>query len=685
MPEYTNRLIREKSPYLLQHAHNPVDWFPWGEEAFEEARLKDKPIFLSIGYSTCHWCHVMESESFENPEIAHLLNETFVNIKVDREELPEIDGMYMEFAQGLMSGSAGWPLNLVLTPHLQPFFAATYLPPKSTETLMGMDSLIQQIASLWNSGERESMILQSEKIVELYVQASQKESTVVPDEVTIETSIDSLLKISDPVFGGMKGAPKFPVGYQMNLFMHYAFVYDDSRTLFFVERTLDQMHRGGIYDHLGGGFSRYSIDERWLIPHFEKMLYDNALLAESYTLAWRYTKKSQYQTISEEIIDYILREMTDPQGGFYSAEDADSEGVEGKFYVWSSDEIYELLEPEKGELFCDYYGVTSLGNFEGENVLHTPISFEEFASNHPLSRTELNKMRKVLFFARCLRERPLKDDKVLCSWNGLMIHTLVNAGCCFKHRHYIQAALKAAAFIYTNLWNGERLLRRYRDGESQHRAGLEDYAAMIRALLSLFEAGLGTQWLRWALELEAVVQEKFVAEDSGFYQTDGEDPNLLMRRLSFSDGAEPSGNALHCESLLRLYLFTHESRFQLQAETIFSGVESYLNDYPPGYSFHLRNLIRFYQKRAPTIIIALNKAKDFFLEIRELLFQKFIPHGAIIWKEEEDQELEKLLPYLKGQIPMNGMTTVYLCHDRVCEKPLTDIHEIRKMVENLAC
>lgn len=678
-----NRLIHEKSPYLLQHAHNPVDWYPWGEEAFGEARINDKPIFLSIGYSTCHWCHVMEKESFKNSEIAQLLNKTFINIKVDREELPEVDSLYMELAQGLMSGSAGWPLNLVLTPHLLPFFAATYLPPKSIEPTMGLDRLITQIESLWNSNERESMIAQSEKIVELYAEASQNPGTEVPHKSIIDTSIELLLKMSDPVFGGMQGAPKFPIGFLMNLMMHYASVYNDSRALFFVERTLDRMHRGGIYDHLGGGFSRYSVDDRWLIPHFEKMLYDNALLAQAYTDAWCYTKDAQYQRISEEIIDYILREMTDDDGGFYSAEDADSDGVEGKYYSWTVDEVFDLLGPEKGEMFCDFYGATSIGNFEGKNVFHTPLTFEEFSIDHSLKRSELKAMKNTLLHARNQRIHPLKDDKVICSWNGLMIHTLAQAGCSFKHKHYLLAAQKAASFIHTYLWNGKKLLRRYRDGESNHSAGLDDYAAMIRALLTLFEAGLGSQWLRWALELEGIVREKFTAKGRGFYQTDGEDYNLLLRRLSFSDGAEPSGNAIHCENLLRLYLLTHNSQYLTQAETIFSGVESYLSSYPPGYSFHLRNLIRYYQVGAPTIVIALNKTKDFFTEIRNVLYQNYSPHRSIVWKEKGDREIQKLLPYLTGQPSMNENTTVYVCQGRVCEMPLTDIHQIREALAKL--
>ncbi len=393
-PLYKNRLIHQKSPYLLQHAHNPVDWYAWEEAAFKAAKDQDKPIFLSIGYATCHWCHVMERESFENLEVAQLMNQTFINIKVDREELPEVDGLYMEFAQSMMAGAGGWPLNILLTPSLEPFFSTTYLPPYSSHGLMGLTDLIQRIGTLWGSEERNKILSQAEKIVELFSSHISPKGEEIPRQEQIAATIELLYKMADPVYGGIKGAPKFPVGYQNSLLMRYYKETQDHRALFLVDRTLDMMHRGGIYDHLGGGFSRYSVDEKWLVPHFEKMLYDNAILAQSYLEAWKLTKKPIYRRICEEILDYILRDMTHPEGGFYSAEDADSEGHEGLFYVWTYEEIIRILG-EKGKLFCQFYDVTAQGNFEGKNILNTLYLLKSLQPNTIWKRKNYRKCLQV--------------------------------------------------------------------------------------------------------------------------------------------------------------------------------------------------------------------------------------------------------------------------------------------------
>jgi len=684
--QYTNRLIHEKSPYLLQHAHNPVDWFPWGEEAFQAARSSDRPIFLSIGYATCHWCHTMESESFENTEVAKLLNETFINIKVDREELPEVDNLYMEFAQSMMAGAAGWPLNVILTPQLQPFFAATYLPPHTTEGMMGIMDLIRRIKEVWTGEERERVTAQAKKIVEVFEDSIHLRGDRVPGKEYIESAVNLLFTMADPVYGGMKGAPKFPIGYQPNFLMHYSYTTNDSRSLFMVERTLDMMQRGGIYDHIGGGFSRYSVDEEWLVPHFEKMLYDNALLANAYLEAWKLTKRDLYREVCEQMIQYVRRDMTDPQGGFYSAEDADSEGVEGKFYMWTVAEIQQILG-DQSQRFCDFYGVTHEGNFEGRNILHIEKRIEEYAMDRSLDplelETELTEMNHRLWTARTERVHPLKDDKVLCSWNGLMIYTIVEAGCAFGAKPYLEAGVKAANFLRENLWKDGQLLRRWREGEANFNAGLNEYAFMIRALLTLFEAGCGNQWLHWAMQMEEILRKSFKAEGGGFYQTDGTDPHFIIRQCHFSDGAEPSGNAVHCENLLRFYLLTHNPAYLQEAEDILKAVKKYLDAYSPGYSYHLRNLIRYYQKGAPTIVIALNALEENQVEIHLHLFQSFLPHRAIIWRKEGDEELSTLLPFVKGYPCINGNTTVYICHDQICEKPLTDIHEIKDAIDKL--
>lgn len=685
---YTNRLIKQKSPYLLQHAHNPVDWYPWGEEAFRASDESDKPIFLSIGYATCHWCHVMEHECFENLQVAQLMNETFINIKIDREELPEIDALYMEFAQSMMAGSAGWPLNLILTPDLKPFFAATYLPPTSSHGLMGLSELIHRIREVWDSEERESVLEQASKIVEVFSETIHYKGNELPEKEQVEEGIDLLFKMADPIYGGMKGTPKFPIGYQANLMLRYSSTNKDSRAVFLVERTLDMMQRGGIYDHLGGGFSRYSVDEKWLVPHFEKMLYDNALLIESYLEAWQLTKKPLYRQITEDIIQYILSEMTHADGGFYSAEDADSEGHEGWFYTWSYEEIKKILGEKNSQLFCEYFAITPHGNFEERNILNTPVRIEEFADKHKMSLDELRQLfleqKHQLLKEREKRIRPLRDDKILCSWNGLMIHSLVQAGCAFSEKRYLDAAVRAAQFVRKNMWDGHQLLRRWREGEAHFNASLDEYTFLIRALISLFEADLGTEWLLWAKQLTNLVLNKFKAPEEGaFFQTDGSDPRIILRKCQFSDGAEPSGNAIHCENLLRLFQITGDPDYLDQAEDIFRAVKKYMDSYAPGYCFHLMNLNRFYDRHAPVLVVALNEKDQNIEEIRQAIYSHFIPHKAVIWRRDDDLQLLDLIPFLKRQTPIKDKTTLYICHEGVCQQPMNDRQEILEAIKRL--
>ena len=684
-PLYSNRLIHQKSPYLLQHAHNPVDWYPWGEEAFQTAKNLDKPIFLSIGYATCHWCHVMERESFENIEVAELLNRTCICIKVDREELPDVDSLYMEFAQSMMAGAAGWPLNLFLTPELEPFFATTYLPVHGTHGLMGLIDLIKKMGEIWSSESREKMITQAGAIVDLFSENVHTKGDMLPDFDQIDETAELLYKMADPVYGGMKGAPKFPVGYQYSFLLRYYKLTQDHRALFLVDRTLEMMHRGGIYDHLGGGFSRYSVDEKWLVPHFEKMLYDNAVLAQSYLEAWQLTKKPLYLEVSKQILDYVLRDMTHPEGGFYSAEDADSEGHEGFFYTWPYEEVMQLLGSE-ADLFCAFYGITPGGNFEGRNILHIPIGFDDFILQHHLDEKLFSKklaaQRKLLWQAREKRTHPLKDDKILSAWNGLMIYTLAEAGLAFQHEPYLQAALKAAKFIKNNLWNNETLMRRWREDQAMYPGSLDEYAYMIRAVLSLFEANAGTEWLEWAMQMTQKLKELYKAEEGAFYQTDGSDESLIIQRCQFADGALPSGNAVHAENLMRLYQMTQEDDYLQQAEDIFKAVAVYLKNYPPGYCFHVMSLQRYYDTNAPSCVIALNSRRDFEKELKAYFYQPFIPHKVMLW-QAHDIELEELLPLTKDQSPQNDETTLYICTEGKCQKPLHQLSEIVSTIEKL--
>ncbi len=685
---YNNRLMSEKSPYLQQHAHNPVDWYPWGEEAFAASRDQDKPIFLSIGYATCHWCHVMEKESFENVEVANLMNENFINIKVDREELPEVDSLYMEFAQSMMAGAAGWPLNVILTPELLPFFATTYLPPHASHGLTGLSDLILRINEVWHGEEKEHVVEQAERIFEAFSDNIHVRGDGIPEKEQVEDTADLLFKMADPTYGGIKGMPKFPIGYQWNFLLHYASMTEDSRSLFLTERTLDMMQRGGICDHLGGGFSRYSVDDRWLVPHFEKMLYDNALLAYSYLEAWQVTQKSFYRGVCDDILNYVLRDMTHPEGGFYSAEDADSEGHEGYFYTWTYDEIRSVLGKENSALFCEFYSVTPEGNFEGRNILHTPMRLEEFAQKKEMEVAELESLfglqRQILWKVREKRIHPLKDDKVLCSWNGLMIFTMAEAGIALADKNYLKAAVKATRFIKDNMWKEGHLLRRWREGEALFNAGFEDYAFLIRGLLSLFETGQGVEWLQWAVEMADLLQNRFKAEDGAFYQTDGTDENIILRKCHFSDGAEPSGNAIHCENLLRLYQLTYNKGYLEQAADILRAAQKYIDNYSPGYCYHMINLIRYYDQDAITVVVALNKKSQHKEELEKLFYESFIPHRSIIWRQMDDEALFKIAPFTATQQPIKGHTTLYLCQKGgVCLQPLTDFAEMVEAIKKL--
>ena len=685
-PQFTNRLIQEKSPYLLQHAHNPVDWYPWGPEAFELAKKLDKPIFLSIGYATCHWCHVMEKESFENPEIAKLLNDTFVNIKVDREELPQVDSIYMEFAQALMSSAGGWPLNLILTPDLKPFFAVTYLPPANKRGLIGMGQFIQHIRQLWTGDERGQLIEQADKVVEIFERSSKSAGDALPTEQNLALAVELMYELTDPIYGGLKGEPKFPMGYQSLFLMKFAKVAGDSRALYCVELTLDMMLRGGIYDQLGGGFSRYAIDDRWFVPHFEKMLYDNAILAGAYLDAWKYTKKETYRAVCEETLDYILSDMTHPMGGFYSAEDADSEGHEGMYYTWTSQEIREVLSNEEAEVFGHYYGMTHEGNFEGRNVLHIAHPVEEFAELRNLPASEvrelLAKAKAKLIKRRSLRQRPFKDDKIIASWNGLMIDAMIKAAKPFNKPPFKEAALKAASFIKAQLWQDGRLKRRWRDNEARFPGGLDDYAFLIKGLISLFEEGCGSEWLKWAIEMSEVLQSQFKVPDGAFYYN-LEDPTLLMRKCEYYDGAEPSGNAVHSENLLRLYQITQDAKYLSQAEDVIKAAKHYIETYPPGACYHLLALQRYFDVKAPTIVVALDSEQSLRNEIHEILSSRFIPHASILWKEEKDTLLPTLIPSLIDKNPIDGQTAVYICRQDHCEAPLLEKDQIIKALEKL--
>ncbi|MDR3624460.1 MAG: thioredoxin domain-containing protein [Chlamydiales bacterium] len=690
-PANKNRLRNEKSPYLLQHANNPVDWYPWGEEAFSAAKEQDRPIFLSIGYATCHWCHVMEKESFENASIAKLMNDSFINIKVDREELPEVDGLYMEFAQALMPSGGGWPLNVLLTPELKPFFATTYIPPKSGRGFIGFQELIVRLSELWKeSEEREKLIEQAERIIEVFQKQENQENNEereLPAKEEITNASELLFHMADPIYGGIEGEPKFPMGYHACFLLTLTKLSNDSRALFCVELTLDMMQRGGIYDHLGGGFSRYSVDSKWLIPHFEKMLYDNAVLIRAYLEAWLFTKKPFYEEVCKDILRYLLREMCSSEGAFYSAEDADSEGHEGRFYTWDAKEILSILGETDGPLFIDYFCVSKAeGAFEGRSILHIKHRIEEFSAKRKLdvqeTSTTLNRCKEILWKEREKRAHPFKDDKILSSWNGLMIHSLAMAGRAFKDDKYTEGAKKAARFIKSTLWKDGHLLRRWRDSDARFAGGLDEYAFMIHGLLTLFEEDGEVEWYRFALELAEVLESEFKAENGAFYLTDGKDPNIVLRRCEFYDGAEPAGNGIHAENLLRLYQITFDERFLKQAEEILKAATKHIEHHPVGCCSSLMALQRYYDRHGATIVIALNEAEEFKKEIKNILYSRYLPHHVTIWRKC-DNSLFEIIPRLKDQGALDGKTTLYICQRGECQKPLNNWEEIQKTLLEL--
>ncbi len=684
LPERTNRLIHEKSPYLLQHAHNPVDWYPWGQDAFDAAHAQDKPIFLSIGYATCHWCHVMEDETFKDPDVGKALNDAFIPVKVDREELPEIDSLYMEFAQTMIVGSAGWPLNLILTPDLKPFFAATYLPKHSSRGLIGVIELTEKISAVWKGEDRERLVGQADKIVDILRAHARLHGEELPEEAPIVHTAEILYKIADPLHGGLRGSPKFPLGYQTNFLLRYFQKTQDARALFLVEKTLEMMHRGGIYDHLGGGFHRYAVDEHWHIPHFEKMLYDNALLAWAYLDAWKVVHRPAYHTVCVELLQYLLRDMQNPDGGFYTAEDADSEGVEGLFYTWSRHEVMSLLGDEVGRLFCDLYGIFEHGMVEGRSVVRMGMSMQEFAAIRELDpllvQQTMEKARLRLYKERARRPRPFRDDKIITSWNGLAIHALAASGFSLREPVYLQAAARAAQFIRNNLYKEGVLYRRFRDGEAKFVGTLDDYAFLIRGLLTLFETGQGSQWLHWAIELTEKLEKRFKVDHGAFCQSDYEEEHLLIRKCHYADGAEPSGNAVHSENLIRLWQITGDMHFLEQAEDIFRAVKRFLDTYPLGYCYHLLSLSRYFDAKKVTCIIALNQEGDARHEIASALSKKSNPHHVFVWKEFGDDTLTDIM-HSETYVPQDGKTTLYICRDGVCSRPCNDLAQIVQEIE----
>lgn len=589
-----NRLINEKSPYLLQHAHNPVDWFPWSREAFEKAETEDKPIFLSIGYSTCHWCHVMGEESFEDQEVADVLNRNFVAIKVDKEERPDIDAVYMSVCQ-IYTGQGGWPTTIIMTPDQKPFFAGTYFPKKAVYGNLGLMEILDEVINRWNR-DRDSLIQSGDEIVALL--NKRKEKTNEGLLLTKKPIIDAkrlFEKNFDKRYGGFSKSPKFPTPHNLLLLMNIYETEKDYTSLEMVEKTLHQMYRGGIYDHIGGGFSRYSTDEKWLVPHFEKMLYDNALLSMAYTEAYRITEDQLYKQVVKETLDYVLREMTDSGGGFYSAQDADSDGVEGKYYLFNPEEILQVLGVEEGQTFCKEYDITEQGNFEGSNI---PNLFK--CDNAVIKENLITNQKEKLRDYRTSRTFLHTDDKILTAWNGMMISALARAYKVFEERRYLDAAENAVTFIQTKLTKKDgSLMVRYRKGEGAGNGFLDDYAYFIWGLIELYQVSFKVMYLQNALDLNyQMIKDFWDKDEGGFFLTSNESEPLIYRPKETYDGATPSGNSVAAYNLVRLLeIMGDDSGLKNMAERQLQFLNKEIVEYPAGHSFSLLALSQYLKDR----------------------------------------------------------------------------------------
>lgn len=606
--QQTNRLVHETSPYLLQHAHNPVDWYPWGEEALEKARREDKAIFLSIGYSPCHWCHVMERESFEDEETAALMNQLFVNIKVDREERPDLDSIYMEAVQA-MTNSGGWPMSVWLTPEGKPFHGGTYYPPEPRYGMPSFQQVLESVARAYEN-QRDDVAKQAQRLTDVIARTALLEAS--DQRLTIgilDEAVQTLRQYFDEYDGGFGQHPKFPQPMTLDFAMSQYARTQDPETLYIAELTLEKMALGGIYDQLGGGFHRYSVDAVWLVPHFEKMLYDNSQLLRSYLQAWQLTDKPLYRRIVNETIDYILREMWSPEGGFYSTQDADSEGEEGKFFVWSVDEIETILGAEKARIFCAYYGVSQRGNFEGHNILNVNMTVEDVARRFGIEEevviATIADGKTKLFNEREKRIKPGRDDKILTEWNGLMIHAMAECGAVLNRDDALHAARSAANFILSQMRQPIGLLyRSYKDGQARLNAYLEDYAALIRSLIALYEATFEPRWLDEAIRLAQLMIQQFGDDErTGFFQTGIEHEALVVRRKDFIDNAIPSGNSMAAEALLRLSVLTGNDTYRERAVGILCVMKDAMASQPTGFGRMLSALNTYLSPSQEVVII----------------------------------------------------------------------------------
>ncbi|OPJ59305.1 thioredoxin domain-containing protein [Clostridium chromiireducens] len=671
-----NNLINEKSPYLLQHAENPINWYAWSDEAFNKAKEEDKPIFLSIGYSTCHWCHVMAHESFEDEEVAEIMNDNFVAIKVDREERPDVDSVYMTVCQAL-TGHGGWPLTIIMTPDQKPFFAGTYFPKEPKYNIPGLKDILNSIIKQWNEN-RSKIILSSEGIISdlnKYLEGEFNKVELAPK--ILRNGYNQLLHIFDEKYGGFGSAPKFPTPHLLMFLLRYNQEHKESKALEMVEKTLDSMYRGGIFDHIGFGFSRYSTDNKWLVPHFEKMLYDNALLIIAYLEGYEVTRNELYKDVAIKALEYVFRELRSEDGGFYCAEDADSEGEEGKYYVFRPSEIIKVLGEEDGKYFNRYFNMTPKGNFEGKNIPNLLENSEYYILNN-----RIKDLSEEILLYRSNRMELHKDDKILTSWNGLMIAALGKAYKVIEDIRYFEYAKKAVNFIFDNLIDeNKRLLARYRDEESRHKAYLGDYAFLCYGLIELYESCYDITFLKKAIDLNNDMINLFWDnEKHGFflYGEDGE--KLIARPKELYDGAMPSGNSVAAYNLIKLSRITGDSTLEEMAEKQLNFISGSVFGEEVNHSFFL--MAASFALNHGKELVCLIKDKSDEEKLKDLISE--IPTfnlTTIIKCSDNKDEIEKLIPFIKDYDFINDKSTYYLCEGKSCLAPVNDIDELRKLLE----
>jgi uncharacterized protein YyaL (SSP411 family) len=677
--KHTNGLINETSPYLLQHAHNPVDWYPWGEEALAKARKEEKPILLSIGYSACHWCHVMAHESFENEDIARLMNDNFINIKVDREERPDLDQIYMSAVQ-MMTGHGGWPMTMFLTPEGVPFYGGTYYPPTDRHNMPGFPRVLLSVAEAYRSQTDQVANTATAMLGELRRMGLAEESREVLTAEILDNASRRIVANYDRAHGGFGGAPKFPPAMTLEFLMQMQYRNHSDEILSIITETCHKMAEGGMYDQLGGGFHRYSVDAKWLVPHFEKMLYDNALLSRLYLHVYQLSGDEFYRRIAEEILDYVVREMTDSSGGFYSSQDADSEGEEGKFFVWSQQDVIAALGQPNGAIFSDYYDVTERGNFEDHNILHVKTSLEAVALKHDVSLERAGEIieasRRKLFDIRESRIKPGRDEKILTAWNGLMLTSFAEASAILDRADYGDVARANAKFLLSQLKKDGLLLRTHKAGESKLNAYLEDYANLIHGLIALYESTGELEWFDNARELADKMLEQFWDDEAGgFFFTGKSHERLIVRSKEWFDNATPSGNSVAALSLLRLSLLTANDDYRRRATTVLRLMADQVRRYPSAFGFTLTAL-DFYLSSPLEVAIVGTGSDSRLSGLIQAFWRRYLPNRILALCTNSFEAAASGIPLLEGRNTLDTQPTAFVCEGYSCKTPALTADEL---------